>query len=390
MADKTIIKLLERLGLRKIKLFELDSILKQACGDERAKVILDTMDSRAEGQVDRSFYSMKNTTLTGSLVLSSFFEFDYYVNLLSHFKAHPDYIGETVLDIGCDCGILSCAIAIMFPDTKVTGIDRCRNAISCAEELARKNGVNNVSFVKSDFLSYESSPFKTILSSKMAHEAIKKPDWPLKADIMEFAQIQKNQSVSFAKKAYELCEEKGHFISIERFGIDPQALGYLYALSEVGFSFPIGDISSIYNASQTTDCGNIERYPFFLGVKSEDSNNEESTYYAFIFSCAACGLDFTLSEYLGWEAQIVAEYRSGDFVYGFNLFQEGKPFGRISVRRNKEDPTCLIAEQVFGNYAHCSFHDISIQDDLISEIDANLEPICNNYHVTAEAINTLK
>ncbi len=386
MADKTIIKTLERLGLKKIELYELESILPKACGDERAKAILDTIDSRADGQMERSFYSMKNTTLTGSLILSSAFEFDYYVKLLSHLKAHPDYIGETVLDIGCDCGILSCAIAIMFPYTKVTGVERCRNAISCAEELARKNEVNNAFFVKADLLSFESSHFETIISSKIAHEAIKTPNWPLKADLKEYAQIQKYQCELFAKKVSELCRTNGRFISIERFGTSPQALGYLYALNEAGFSFPVDDISSIYNASQTTDCGKIERYPFYLGVKNNAGVDIKSTHETFLYSCAACGLDFSLSEYFGWEAQIIADYKSGEAVYGFNLFQDGKPFGEITVKRNSEDPTSLIAEQIFGDYAHCTFHDVSLQNDLIKQIDANLEPICNNYHATAQSI----
>ncbi|HEV7688694.1 MAG TPA: methyltransferase domain-containing protein [Acidimicrobiia bacterium] len=66
------------------------------------------------------------------------------------FRYHPP--ATRLLDIGCGPGVLTCAYGLALPEAEVVGIDAAPEAVACAEELAARLGVHNVSFVPGDFL----------------------------------------------------------------------------------------------------------------------------------------------------------------------------------------------------------------------------------------------
>src|SRR5687768_17590069 len=66
------------------------------------------------------------------------------------FEHHPP--ATRLLDIGCGPGVLTCAYGLALPHAEVVGIDAVPEAVACAEELAGRIGVRNVSFVTGDFL----------------------------------------------------------------------------------------------------------------------------------------------------------------------------------------------------------------------------------------------
>ena len=66
------------------------------------------------------------------------------------FEHHPP--AARLLDIGCGPGVLTCAYGLALPHAEVVGIDAVPEAVACAEELARRVGARNVSFLTGDFL----------------------------------------------------------------------------------------------------------------------------------------------------------------------------------------------------------------------------------------------
>ncbi|MGH9035836.1 MAG: methyltransferase domain-containing protein, partial [Acidimicrobiia bacterium] len=62
---------------------------------------------------------------------------------------HPP--ATRLLDVGCGPGVLTCAYALALPDAEVVGMDVVPEAVACAEELARRVGAGNASFVVADF-----------------------------------------------------------------------------------------------------------------------------------------------------------------------------------------------------------------------------------------------
>jgi SAM-dependent methyltransferase len=63
-------------------------------------------------------------------------------------EAHPP--ATRLLDAGCGAGVLTCAYGWAMPDAEVVGIDGVPEAVACAEVLADRLGVRNVSFVVGD------------------------------------------------------------------------------------------------------------------------------------------------------------------------------------------------------------------------------------------------
>jgi SAM-dependent methyltransferase len=66
------------------------------------------------------------------------------------FEHHPP--AHRLVDVGCGPGLLTCAYGLALPEAEVVGIDAAPEAVACAEELARRLGARNVSFVAGDFL----------------------------------------------------------------------------------------------------------------------------------------------------------------------------------------------------------------------------------------------
>jgi SAM-dependent methyltransferase len=62
---------------------------------------------------------------------------------------HQPAAGRLV-DVGCGPGVLTCAYALAQPEAEVVGIDAVPEALACAEELAKRLGAGNVSFVEGD------------------------------------------------------------------------------------------------------------------------------------------------------------------------------------------------------------------------------------------------
>jgi|GEM_PF-4340758 len=64
------------------------------------------------------------------------------------FEHHPP--AGRWLDVGCGPGVLTCAYGLASPEAEVVGIDVAPEAVACAEELAKRLSVGNVSFVVGD------------------------------------------------------------------------------------------------------------------------------------------------------------------------------------------------------------------------------------------------
>ncbi len=72
------------------------------------------------------------------------------------FEHHPP--ANRLLDAGCGPGVLTCAYALALPDAEVVGVDAVPEAVACAEELARRVGAGNASFVVDDLTAHRPDP----------------------------------------------------------------------------------------------------------------------------------------------------------------------------------------------------------------------------------------
>jgi ubiquinone/menaquinone biosynthesis C-methylase UbiE len=66
--------------------------------------------------------------------------------------------GERVLDIGCGSGQTTREAAVMAPEGGALGVDISASAIERARELARAQGIRNVTFEHADAQVHRCSP----------------------------------------------------------------------------------------------------------------------------------------------------------------------------------------------------------------------------------------
>lgn len=101
------------------------------------------------------FYKIKNETFDGSIYISAAFDgglFRHLGNLIIDNSELFD--GKEAVDFACDCGIVTCFIAKMYPNCHITGVDVNSSAIENANILKDKLGLDNVDFVCSDVFEY--------------------------------------------------------------------------------------------------------------------------------------------------------------------------------------------------------------------------------------------
>ena len=124
--------------------------------------IIDEINDRSYGSFTADFWETKNSRESLSLLLSSQFNWEFYQHYLPWFDdSITSSRVDSVLDVGCDNGILTCYYANRFPSARIVGIDKCHNAISIAQSLANRLNLKNVSFEHGDL-----NETPTILQSK--------------------------------------------------------------------------------------------------------------------------------------------------------------------------------------------------------------------------------
>ncbi len=114
----------------------------QICDLERAYAEL-------EKGNESSFYAEIFQNVKVSIDFSSLRR-DLYRAYLDWFVQSVTECPNTIVDVGCGNGILTCFYAQHFPMSKVIGFDISEGAIDCAKDVASQIGVSNVEFVVSD------------------------------------------------------------------------------------------------------------------------------------------------------------------------------------------------------------------------------------------------
>lgn len=99
---------------------------------------------------ESGFYLEIFQNLKVSIDFSSL-RFDLYRNFLKWFIATTnDLKPQSIVDVGCGNGILTCFYAKLFPEANVLGFDISESGVECSTELAKQLGIKNARFVAGD------------------------------------------------------------------------------------------------------------------------------------------------------------------------------------------------------------------------------------------------
>ena len=235
------------------------------------------LNSRALGQNsdNDSFYRLKNKTLAGSLCVSAAFDSGVFRHIGNMLVDNSDLLCGTVLDIGCDCGIVTCFMASENPDTKFIGVDKNELAVNNAKELAESLGLKNVEFVTADVYDFALEEKANAVTSFRCLLDIAQTQTKGVSVIGERGEREARYAEAFSPLAKAVCDnlsDGGTVISVERYTALYGWLGWMSALSNNGVN-PLSDKCALRTAQ---DISSTIEYSVTFAQKGSNSSPLEA------------------------------------------------------------------------------------------------------------------
>ena len=181
-------------------------------------------------------YILKNDNLELSLAVSGYNVKYFYEVYLTWWLNENLPKPDRLLDMGCDCGILTCFYATLYSEAEILGIDKNELAIDRARELADKLGLKNVRFEVHDihnFVNMEhNQSYDLITSTTVMHEVIKFPKdlaWNLNDIDLEQGMESMQPVLNGIQRL--LKEDSGLYVSVDRHPIPSLTARWVRALN---------------------------------------------------------------------------------------------------------------------------------------------------------------
>lgn len=218
-----------------------------------AKKVGDAISAREEGH-DVDVYSLKNNTLSLSIDVTSQYHSQMYQKFLSWFLRRKFPKPKSLLDVGCDNGILTCFYARLYPEAEVVGIDKCEQGIACACQLASMLDLANVRFEVRDLLNQEEAfpdqSFNLIVATTVFHEVLDFPeDFPEgRSGSIEEKKNEWEDSVRIVANLVKRLEDHvGTFVSMERWGDAATLAWWIRLLNRAGLEVERSHLLRFYD-----------------------------------------------------------------------------------------------------------------------------------------------
>lgn len=236
--------------------------------------IAQELNSRASRQNSSNsyFYQIKNEHFDGSIFVSAAFDGGVFRHIGNLILDNPEIFKGKVVDFACDCGIVTCFIAKMYPDCHVVGIDINQLAVDNAIKLAEKLKLNNVEFICSDVydVKFEEkadtlTSFRGLLDVCMKNTS----GLPFFGERKWREEQYKNAFLDYAEVMKANLNDGGYVLCVERYTAEYGWLGWLEALKEKGIN-AVTDKCELMRAS---DISSVKEY----SVSLLQYNNSESS-----------------------------------------------------------------------------------------------------------------
>jgi SAM-dependent methyltransferase len=207
-----------------------------------AETIAAAISAREEGE-DVDVYVLKNKALPLSIDVTSQYCSRMYKEFLVWFLGAKFPKPRSLLDVGCDNGILTCFYATVYPEAEVVGVDRCEQGIRCARELGVRLNLANVRFEVRNLQSlkgvFPEQSFDLIVSTTVFHEVLRVPehlpedsDWSMDAIRIEPGDTDAVDVVTDLARL--LHSEAGIWVSMERW-LDASSMAWwIRLINEAG------------------------------------------------------------------------------------------------------------------------------------------------------------
>lgn len=270
-AEQFVDQFFKKIGVGgSVKSEQFWKVLKKKFG-KLADEFGDCIEARANGEkVDP--YALKNQTVEFANAVAAQFDAAKLRSIALWFIREQFQLNDkSVLEVGCDNGILLCMFAQLFPDTRFIGIDPCEPAIKIAQERAKNLELTNIEFQTAAIETFvkdpEQSAFDLILSIAVFHELLadgfigqsktimSKSKSAFSIEDVDNEFTAKCIEINELKNLKEFLSEDGKFISVDRWGTQYELLKWIRLNEKVGLSceFPSSNIIKYKSSLGHTD-----------------------------------------------------------------------------------------------------------------------------------------
>ena len=359
------------------------SALEKKVGTVKAKECNEWFEKRAEHlgdgdiKAEIDFYSFKNSSLSLSLAISEMFDADYIRRACSWLADNKDCLGDKILDVGCDNGIITCFIAQICPEANVIGIDRCKESITSAKLLAEKFNLTNVDFINASLGEYPINDFDTVIALRISQENVKEPVVNAFNTFYNIAADFKDAFLHYSKSLISHLSEDGFLITGQMVEPNYYYFGQMLCLADMGW-YPIDSDAFNYTSIEST-----MPLTFMISTRQNISEKESLNDFAeklkiirkeaghlFMQPYYTSFSNFFLrsqlveeiekqkinvhdSIYYGWKANLLFEQKVGELILGYTIYYQNNDLPVMySLWKNVEDSTAIIyfgASHIYSN-----------------------------------------
>ncbi len=300
---------IEKLGIHAFRNGNaLQNEFKKKFGKKANEMLNSILDASEDGNTS-SFYYAKDQNYDAAMIMSGGYDANIIRKCCNWISDNKGLFGDTILEVGCDCGFMTTFLGSIFPEKTILAIDRCPAGLDIAKANVEKFGLSNVEFLCTDVTELSDSSFDTVFSMRTMQENsdISNAQDPA-LDLISQANVFANIKQPYADSLSQLVKDHGNIISIERLAIDALLLGWIQALDNTGLKIETDYYSQI-------SAKEMDRDSFFQTlVYTKDTPCERTDSFNSFIKCCSKSMDMKKDAYNGWESQIMYAHTAGKLI----------------------------------------------------------------------------
>ena len=337
-------------------------------GKSKARRILDDIYETTDKD-KKLMYDRKNSNYDVAMIFSGGYDANIISSACNWVAEHADQFGDEILEVGCDCGFMTTFLGTIFPDKKITALDRNEKGIKIAKKNVEKFGLNNVTFINADVTELTGQTFDTVFSLRTMHENEKEEKEAASNELKDMADMYYETVKDYATSLSSLVKPAGNLISIERMGMDSLFLAWIKSLIDAGM-YPVTKTFDQLICAELDDINYLEAMIYkkedFSDIKAIDIFEE----------CFNKCTDIDQTTYEGWDAKVMFALCKGKIIKGYEaVFTENDQKSFLALYEHKKDKNCVIGYQNRGCYVRLDIYDSSEKEELMRTLEESLEQI---------------
>ena len=337
---------------------------KEIFGEKEARRLDSARKKIEEGSPE--FYDFKNSNPELSKSYSEFYDGEILRNACNYVYEHQQYFGKTILEVGCDTGIMSCFLAKTFPEATIVSIDRNPGGIALAKDQAEKLGIGNIEFINCSLNDLDEK-FDTVFSMRTMHENDDGdyPDIyaPFSKQCMGYAKIIHD----YAKQLSFHIQDNGFLCSFERIEHNALLYSWFIELNSCG----CGVLKDTYTEFECKEANSKGIFQAFV-CQNEKRIDPEEIYQLLLDPLKSGQTSDNVIQ--GFYGLAYLDKHAGKLIHGKRFFDGSGLAARFAVFTDRDDKNRLLFLHAGGDQGfYVQIANINDKDTLLETIQHHVD-----------------